>query len=122
MYEDNIAMVLPGHLLEGAMTTVRSYKFRKIASVLLVLVTSLGFVVCLSSAAPLDHLNVSSTGQDSDASTHSRLELHCLIMVLPSALVLVFLRATIFYATPVAAVRLLPASPPFRPPESVYAR
>ncbi len=89
MYEDNTVMVLPGpvmvlpgHLLEGAMTTVRSYKFRKIASVLLVLVTSLGFAVCLSSAAPLDHLNVSSTGQDSDASTHSRLELHCLIMAI----------------------------------------
>ena len=104
------------------MTAVRAYEFRKMVGALLVFMISLGFAVCLSDDAPLDHLYVSSTGQDSNASTHAKLALHCLIMVLSSVLFLVFLCNTVFYAIPVASVRILPAFPPFIPPENVYAR
>ena len=102
------------------MIAVRSDKLRKIVGVGLLLLMSLGSVVCLSQAAPFDHVNGSSTRQESDVSLHPGLGLHCLMTVLPMALFLVFLRVVIFYTILWAPVRILPALPLFIPPENVY--
>ncbi len=69
-------------------------KAGKIVSVLLVLMMSVGFVACLSDAAPLDHVYISSAGHDGASPTHTTLEHHCLINVLPTTILRVFLQVS----------------------------
>lgn len=100
------------------MPSVLVYKAQKIVAVLLVLTAVLAAVGCLFDDVSLDHEYGSSTKPQHASSTLIGLGLHCLMVILPTIVFVVFLQLSILYASPLVLHHISLTSSPFIPPEN----
>ena len=104
------------------MRVVSASKAWKILIALVACLMAVATTVCLVHTdgigeAPTAHQGHHHTS--SSPSAHITLDLHCLLAILPTAIVLVWLYLGAFYLTVLLSHPLVPVFPPFIPPKTL---
>jgi hypothetical protein len=104
------------------MFVVSASKARKILIALVACLIAVAAMVCLVHTDGISEAQTAHQGHhhtSSSPSANLTLDLHCLLAILPTAVVLVWLRLGAFYLSIVLSHPMTPSFPPFIPPKAL---
>jgi hypothetical protein len=102
------------------MLVVSAFKTWKVLPALVACLLAVAAVVCLVHTDGIDEVQTAHQGHrhsSSSSATHFTLDLHCLVAILPGAIVLVWLCLGALCFSVLLSKPVVPAFPPFIPPK-----
>ena len=104
------------------MSVVSARKISKALSALVACLLAVAAMACLVHTDGIDEVQTAHHGHrhtSSSSVTHTTLDLHCLVAILPGVAVLVWLYLGTLYLAVLLARPIVPAFPPFIPPKAL---
>lgn len=98
------------------------WKTKKILPLIVACLIALASVVCLVHTDVSDDAPGAHEGHrhaSSSSSTHSTLDVHCLIATLPADVILAWFSLSMVYVLTRSSIPLVPSFPPFIPPKTL---
>jgi len=104
------------------MLVVSAFKTYKVLPVMVACLLAAAAVVCLVHTDGIDEVQTAHQGHrhtSSSSATHLTLDLHCLVAILPAAVMLVWLCLGVLYLAVLLSHPVVPSFPPFIPPKAI---
>jgi hypothetical protein len=104
------------------MLVVSASKTCKVLPALVACLLTVATVVCLVHTDGIDEVQTAHQGHrhpTTSSAPHLTLDLHCLVAVLPGAVMLLWLCLGALYLSVLLSRLVVPASPPFIPPKDI---
>ena len=104
------------------MSVVSAARTWKILSALMACLLAVAAVGCLVHTDGIDEAQAAHQGHhhtSASPSAHITLDLHCLVAILPAAVMLVWLCLGVLYLSVLLSHPVVPSFPPFIPPKAV---